>query len=320
MKSKNILKIIFVNLIVFLLLLLTLEWVMYLFPNKTDADYIKRYNEYAKQNNLPKLKLGYYPCVEFDYNKAKRVFRPVEIGRLKDIKRPVLFFGCSFTHGSMLDNNQTLSYKISKLTGRTTYNRGFPGAGPQLMLLQLQDPHFYKEVPDAQYIIYTFIWDHILRLYSYNNCISPTPEGNYEINPRYELKNGKLQKVKPAYLFFYRSFLIKKIQYYIKQEKALDRKQYFALFLAILKESQKLAKTHYKNVKFVILLYKDSGGAIFDESQIKAIEKEGFIVIDAEKLVGHELMSSKYRVADKEHPSEQAWNEIAPKLIKELNL
>lgn len=320
MKIKNVLKIILINLSIFILLFLLLEFLTYLQPNKTDADYIKRYNEYAKENHLPKLKLGYYPCVEFNYNRAKKTFRPVEIGKLKDIKRPVLFFGCSFTYGSMLENNQTLSYKISKLTGRTTYNRGFPGSGPQLMLLQLQDPQFYKEVPDTQYIIYTFIWDHILRLYAYNNCIAPTSEGNYEINLRYRLKNGKLEKVKPGYLLFYRSFLVKKIQYYIKQKKSMDKEEYFPLFLKILKESQSLAKKHYKNPKFVILLYKDSGGAIFNESQIKAIEKEGFIVIDAEKLVGHELMSQKYRMPDKEHPSEQAWNEIAPKLIKKLNL
>lgn len=320
MKIKNILKIILINLAVLLLFLLILEWIMYLFPNRTDADYIKRYNEYAQENHLKNLKLGYYPCVEFNYNRAKKTFRPVEIGKLKNIKRPVLFFGCSYTYGSMLDNNQTLPYKINKLTGRTTYNRGFQGSGPQLMLLQLKDSSFYKEVPDAQYIIYTFIWDHILRLYAYNNSIATNSEGTYEINPRYEFENGKLEKVKPAYLFFYRSFLVKKIQNYIKQKRSMDKDEYFPLFLAILKESQSLAKIHYKNPKFVILLYKDSGGAIFDDSQIKAIEKEGFIVIDAEKLVGHELMSSKYRVADKEHPSEQAWNEVAPKLIKELNL
>lgn len=320
MKIKENFKILLINVLVIAFLLVILEGLMYLFPNKTDADYIKRYNEYAAKMNIPKLKLGYYPCVEFNYNKAKEQFRPVVIGKLAKTKRPILFFGCSFTQGSMLNDNQTISYKISKLTGRTAYNRGFQGSGPQLMLLQLQDPNFYKEVPDAQYIVYTFIWDHMLRLYSYNNCISPTPEGNYEINLRYEIKNGKLEKVKPRFLFFYSSFLVKKIQYYIKAKKARDEEKAFNLFLSILKESKKIAEMHYKTTKFVVLLYKDSGKAIFNDSQIKALKKEGFIIIDAEKLVNHELISQKYRMPDKEHPSEQAWNEIAPKLAKELKL
>lgn len=320
MNSKNILKVVFINLFSFILLLLIVEWIIYLNPNKWQAAYIKDYNVYAQKHHLPKLKLGYYPCVEFRYEFAKKYFRPVVKGRLAKFKRPLLFFGCSYTYGSTINENQTLSYKVSKLTGRTAYNRGFPGAGPQMMLLQLQDSNFYKEIPDAQYVIYTYIGAHLQRLYIYNNCISPTFDKKYEANPRYQLKNGKLEKVKPRFLLFYSSFTVRKIQDYIQEQKERDQEKSFELFLAILKESQRLVKMHYKNAKFIILLYKDSGKQTLDKSKIEALEKAGFIVIDSEKLVGHELTSQKYRSEDKEHPSEAAWNEVAPKLVKELNL
>lgn len=320
MPRKNIVKTILINIIGFLILLLLVEWIMYLNPNKWQAAYIKNYNLYAEKNHLPKLKLGYYPCVEFRYEFAKKYFRPVVKGKLAKIKRPLLFFGCSYTYGSTLKEDQTLPYKTSKLTGRTAYNRGFPGAGPQLMLLQLQDPNFFKEIPDAQYVIYTYIGAHLQRLYVYNNCISPTFDKKYEANPRYEIKNGKLEKVKPKFLLFYSSFTVRKIQDYLQEKRSRDREKSFDLFLSILEESKKLIKTHYKNPKFVILLYKDSGKQTLEESKIKTLEKAGFIVIDAEKLVGHELTSSKYRAEDKEHPSEKAWNEVTPKLIKKLNL
>lgn len=320
MPNKNIIKTILINIVGFLMLLLLIEWIMYLNPNKWQAAYIKSYNIYAEKNHLPRLKLGYYPCVDFRYEFAKKYFRPVIKGKLAKTKRSLLFFGCSYTYGSTLNEDQTLPYKISKLTGRTAYNRGFPGAGPQMMLLQLQDPNFFKEIPDAQYVIYTYIGAHLQRLYVYNNCISPTFDKKYEANPRYEIIDGRLEKVKPKFLLFYSTFTVRKIQDYLQEKRSRDREKSFDLLLAILKESQKLIKTHYKNTKFIVLLYKDSGKQTLEESKIRTLEKAGFIVIDAEKLVGHELTSSKYRTEDKEHPSEQAWDEVAPKLIKELNL
>ena len=56
------------------------------------------------------------------------------------------------------------------------------------------------------------------------------------------------------------------------------------------------------------------------KGEIKNLEKIGIVYINAEELVGHKLRDFKYRVSDKEHPSELFWEEITPALVKKLDL
>ena len=42
---------------------------------------------------------------------------------------PILLFGCSFAYGEYLAQNQTFSYKLSKLLNSPVYNRAIPGFG-----------------------------------------------------------------------------------------------------------------------------------------------------------------------------------------------
>jgi len=310
---KKIFKILLINIVTVVILLCFFDLMFYIFQPKEITDFQKSYNAYAKANGKNLLKLRYIKMIPYNIKNVRELGRSTLYGDSK--KRPILLFGCSYTQGAGLNDEQTLSYKLYKLTNRTTYNKGIGGAGAQHMLNMLEQEDFYKEVPDAEYIFYTFIWDHILRLYGY--YLSPYDN---KLNLRYDFKNGKLQEIKPVFVPFYSLYSVKRIQDYIKLKNATNDSEAFKLYTAIMVKSKKLTDKHYPDSKFIIILYKDGGRGIFDRKQIKTLEKKGFIVIDAEKLLGHELISDKYRLGDKEHPSEAAWDEIAPKLVQALNL
>lgn len=313
MKIKNLITIILLNVCFLIIAAIFIEKYSHNEVQKTYATIIESQNKVNKRLGQPEIKLGYKLLHKFDYARFKREMRPPTYINSK--KRPLLFFGCSYMYGWGLNQDQLLPTKIAKLSNRTTYNRGIAAAGTQHMYYQLKNDDFYKEVPDAEYIFYTFIYDHLNRLYKYQLAFF-----GKEIGLRYEIKNEKLQEIQPIFTPFYSLYTVKRIQADIEQKKLANEDETFNLFLTLLKESMKQTKIHYPKSKFVILLYKDPWGKELNTDQINLIKKEGFIVIDAEKLVGHELLSKQYRLEDDDHPSEKAWNEVAPKLVKTLNL
>lgn len=313
MKNNKILKIVLINIVILLVAAVFVEIYSHNEYQKTYANIIEAQNKVNERLGAPKIKLDYKLIYDFDYDRFKRGMRPIVYAKTN--KRPLLFMGCSYTYGWGLNNNQLLSTKMSKLTHRVAYNRGIAAAGAQHIYYQLDRDDFYKEVPDAEYIIYTFIHDHIDRLYKYQFAFF-----GVEANLRYKVKNQKLEQVKPLFLPMYSLYTVRRIQSDIEQKEVANQEKSFDLFLTIMKDSLKLAKKHYKNVKFVILTYKDPSNTTLSEQEIDALKKAGFIVLDAEKLVGHELTSKEYKVEDGDHPSEKAWDEIVPKLSKTLSL
>lgn len=313
MDFKKITKILILNICFLIPLFLFAEIYSYKEISKVYAPFIRDQNKIHERLGSQKAKLDYTLLKEFNYSNFKRQMRPTVYAHSS--KRPIIFFGCSYMYGWGLETNQLLSTKVSNLSNRTVYNRSVAATGTQQMYHQLSREDFYKEIPDAEYIIYTYIDDHINRMYKYQ-----LPFLREEVYLRYELKNGHLQEVHPVLLPFYSLFTVRKIQSAIEDKNSKDKDKSFNLFLTLMKESIKQAKNHYKNVKFVILLYRDPWNKELTTKQINALKDAGFIVINAEKLVGHELRSEKFRLEDDDHPSEQAWNEIAPKLVKQLNL
>lgn len=311
---KKILTLLTINFILFLIFIVCAEAYSYHKIFEAQKGFIESSNTYFKKNGINyRLITGYSWPIKFNYNTYKSCMRPTVYG--KGNKKPLLFFGCSFTQGSGLKEKQTLTYKISKLTNRTIYNRGRGGTGPQFVYYQLNDKNFKQEVPDAEYIIYTFIWDHLYRLYSY----SYGPYGNDQ-NLRYKIVDNKLEEIKPTFVPFYTLFMVKKIQFNIRDRKFFKEEQNYELFNTLMQESIKIAQKKYPNSKFIILEYPDSRDRKFSQDEILKLKNMGYTVINIEKLLGHDLKQKKYRLGDDIHPSEYAWDEIAPKLVQKLKL
>lgn len=244
-------------------------------------------------------------------------FRPIEN---KDSKEaPIILFGCSNTWGLHLNENETFSYQLGKLTNHPIYNRAQCGWGVQHMFFQLNNEDFYKliSIPNKNsitpYIIYVFFDGHYSRMtspttLSYPNCYSIF----------YKKKNNKFIPKK-------RNFISDKIiiQHYINNHiqwssfNKLDfyQRQKTDLIIDYIIQSQKEAKKHWGNVNFVVFFYSN---IFYGDQTIKKLNDAGIITItDKDTKINSE--DKKYKSSD-EHATALYWEHVTPIIIDKLNL
>ncbi len=313
----KIFKIIIFNIFIFLLIFLTAELLSFGSYRLKNRDKLKRLDDAGITQTVRYTKAHRFNCEDKYYSDLFS-----DNVNTNSKKRPILLLGCSYVYGTGLDDTQTLAYKIHKLTRRSVYKRGFPAGGPQLALDMFDTGVMKKQVPDAEYIIYVYLNYHLARLYAYQLDYIEA-----EVNQRYKLKNGKLIKIKqPKHPFYYSSFLVKNIQHFIADRLSLKEYDNYQLLNAVLTELMNQAKKNYKDVKFVILLYpsadimSDGRKELMDSFEIKKLQEMGFIVLNAEQLTKEPIRNIEYRILDREHPNEKAWDTIAPALVKKLHL
>lgn len=231
-------------------------------------------------------------------------------------KKPIVIFGCSYAFGYNLENNETLSYKLSHQAKVPVYNRAYSGWGIQHMLYQVKNELFYKKVPEPQYAIYIYIPDHINRLY-YNSFLSYDTICE-KFNLRYKEENGTLKEIPHNNLIlnqFQRLYLINKINQHLIINSIKTKKDYdFALKHFV--EAKKEMGKHWENTKYVVLFYTSSQNENYLKNRLK---ENDFIVIDADEITNKNLCDNKYMRKDF-HPNEEAWNVVIPELIKKLGV
>jgi hypothetical protein len=139
---------------------------------------------YEKDYFVPHEFLGYAPQKGFKHYSARRHFKnkliydvtytidshglrigPITNNSNKNAKC-VLFFGCSFTFGEGLNDDETMPYLVGSMSNGkyNTYNFGFHGYGPHQMLAILEHG-LEKKITDCKpkYAIYQAIMDHVKR-------------------------------------------------------------------------------------------------------------------------------------------------------------
>ena len=236
-------------------------------------------------------------------------------------KKPMIIFGCSYAYGYQLEREQTLTYKLAENAKIPVYNRAFTGWGIQHMLYQSKIEKLYEILPEPEYVMYVFMNDHIRRLYLLSfsswNILAE------EFNLRYKEKDDKLIEIKNTNGFLNqikRLYFVNKIQHALTNKRMLDNKNREKRYDFAIKhfvEAKQEMQKHWGNTKFVVLFY----DKIVDEKYLQnELTKNGFIVLDANKLTNEDLATKKYLTQDKLHPNEKAWDLLTPKIIKELNL
>lgn len=317
-----------INFVLFLVILIAAEITAYF---SYRAKYLPLVISHSKSWNNPKEYVRknsprYMFPRKFKYENVRNTVlsRVYQSEKLTN-KRPIVTIGCSYTYGAFLEPPQTFAYKLNKLTGRTTYNRGFSASGPQLVYRQLTDKDFKNEVPDAEYVIYTFIWHHLYR--TIRDIVMPYGP---DIELSYVLNGDKLVEKTRPFFFLYSSFLAKTyLEYNNNNVYQNELNNGFPLFMKIMEESVLQTKKMYPNSKFVFIDFPQAnlcfanyqkGLCELTAEQIESIEKMGIIYISARDLIGNDLCDSKYRVSDGDHPSELAWDELVPKLVEKLKL
>lgn len=225
---------------------------------------------------------------------------------------PILLTGCSFAYGYGLNDNQTFQKKLSDLTQRPVYNRAYElWWGPQTLLYQARRDDFYKEVPNPKYVVFVLIQDHIARINS--SCII-----TFHRYPhlRYIEHNGTLHQEKTSLL--YNFFTFKK--YTIFRSQHIPKEKSFNLLKLFFKETKKEFDKHWKNYKFIILIYDENPNIknFFKEIDWQDLEKEGFTIVSTSDLVGRTMNLPQDVISDNYHPSEKAWDIITPAFVQKV--
>lgn len=314
---RKFFKILLINIFIFIFLIFLADGIIWLYENFK----LKPYGQtYIGKWPIPfhsgvkhfQMDLDYYPNPNEGWGR--------ETEGLNYKKKPVVFFGCSYVYGYLLDKDQTLTYKIAANAKRPVYSRAFQGWGIQHMLYQVRQQKFYDQVQEPEYAIFLMMFDHFRRLYSIN--LMSANMLNEERALRYKIKDDTLVEITDSNPFLNsakRLYLINKLhQAYVKhiilREDNYDEYSRFALKHFI--ESKQEMEKHWKNTKYIVLYYND----FYNEDEFtKALEDNGFQVISLPALTNVDLEDEKYKITDG-HPSEEAFEIISQALIKELKL
>ncbi len=315
-------KIIFVNLLVFLLLFCVVEVISYFSIRKDAKFYMDNHNKDAVKENRPLYTQRYAKVVPVDFETFKYM-REYDIG---DKNKPsILFFGCSFMYGYLNPENETLPYYVTQRTGRTTINRGVPGGCIMNMFHDLNSKKFYdsiKDLPQPDYIVYLWIHDHLNRISNpYVSTLTFTDNPHYEIKPDWVYENGELKEIYPPQwkMNVYALFSAKAFQYFYAQSLTDEKNEVKMLRYFI--TAKNVCKDKFPKAKFVILEYNDRSGFYLSDNIKERLKEEGITVLNADDLAGHELDDiKKWRASDEEHPNGKAFSDVADGFIKALNL
>ncbi len=311
-------KIILINLLLIIVALFTLEVIIWGVENTKIKLRHERivYSWPVKFHSGVKqffLNLNYFPDEDKQFGRF-----PVGVEYKKP---PIVLFGCSFAFGFELQKEQSFHYKLSNLTKRPVYNRACSGWGIQQMLYQVRMQDFYSKVPEPEYVMYMMIADHFRRLYVLNFLSGQLLFE--QRNLRYKLKDGNLVQItdKNKYLnilkrlyitselhnFYVNNFILSKYNY----------KNYFNFALEHFIESRNEMQKHWKNSKYVVILYQD-----FYKSDefIKMLQNNGFKVLFIPSMTDVNLRAKEYNISDGCHPNEKAWDLLTPLVINKLDL
>lgn len=336
MKNPQIIKftkIIILNIFFIFLVLFVADYFTYL---KFKNDYIKSHKDmlelYPQIKYMDKYKSGFSPnTLMFQNGKNNNLdyFRPIS-GEIYTDKNSILIFGCSFAYSHLLEDNQTISEKLSQFTKRTVYNFGMSACGIQHMykLLELgggSKKLFEKIKNPPDNIIYIYIPSHMQRLQS---NIFPDVLGNNGRNLQYKIENNKLKEKFSPIDIFSKTFLIS--AFYYQKDLSMDfydskiKDENSELAFKLFSESKRILQEKYPDIKFTILRYEvvDEYEEKMENPQMwKKLKDDGFIILKSSDLIGRKYKyNSEDTNQDGYHPSEYAWDLLVPPLVKELNL
>lgn len=298
------LKRIFINLLLIIMALTFVE--AYSFNRtKIDNEKFKTQADRLEANSTRQYKTQYRLLEPFNTTLFRNSF-------IKDNANNIVWFGCSFAEGAGLNDNQTPCYKISELTGKSCINKAKGATGAQFMYYQINDDKIMDDAKTADFIIYTFIWNHIQRLY------------NYQVNPlidmfnlRYKIIDGNLVDITPQFNPLYSSFFVKRILNKIVFEQAKQESYNFRLFNKIMKETYNISQKRYPNSKFIFIEFPELSKKELPDYEVKELESYGIKVIRVKDIIGNiDIYDPKYWLPDNIHPTEQAWDLILPTIVE----
>lgn len=320
---KKIFKILFLNIGILFFVFFIIELFLYLSVRKLLTDI--NTSSSSKWN----ISLSYYIKLEDaaeHFKKDLKYLLRKPVG-LSYNKKSIVLFGCSYTFGSGLEENQTFAKKLSDYTKRPVFNRGIPASGIQHMYFQLNSDSLYKDITvEPEYMMYLYSYDlHCLRLILYT-FMSYDTYFYLRYYPDKFAENGDLLECKPFLPVYFNGLYtvrwLERLNAYRIWENNNNAKFFEDFCFLIFHKSKEKALQHYPNIKFVIFCFdKIENEYVGHEGLLKRLQDDGFIVLKMDELTDSNLSEPKWQISAKDsHPNEAFWDYITPKIAKKLNL
>ena len=257
-----------------------------------------------------------YTTNRFGLRVAPHDIQPVQID--SNVRR-VLFFGCSFTFGEGVNDNETLPFVFENNShGKYwAYNFGIPGSGPHQMLALLEsgtlDHVLEGQRPVAA--IYQALSGHIQRVafkdYSRALHISWGPEYFLDSSNKLLLKKKSVTQSSSLLGILNKSFSFHDFLSILSLQKSeADRK----LFIEIVKRSKEIFESKYGG-KFYVIYW--DWGDWDDQVTIEALRRERIQVIPVSNILEkYKKNIEKYHL-EEGHPNKFAYQILAQYLLNE---
>ncbi|HPO13788.1 MAG TPA: SGNH/GDSL hydrolase family protein [Candidatus Hydrogenedentes bacterium] len=249
-------------------------------------------------------------------------YRITPVDNREDRTHFLAFFGCSFTFGQTVNDDETLEAQVARRApAYMPYNYALPGYGPQQMLLQLMQYDLRGTMPEKEGIgIYTFIDDHINRaIGSMRHVTSWTKRF-----PCFEEKNGALaylgsyERAHPYRLLVYRLISHDYILRHYGVNWPVSPSIYdINLTVAIIAESAKRFAEIFPGSPFYVVLYPWSSNT-YGGDVIRLLRERQISCLDYRTLF-KDTPPEKVRFIDT-HPTPEGYARVAQILVSDLNL
>lgn len=319
---KNIFKIIIVAIITLCIFILCdiIFFYLCLFEEIKISDTVKKWKK--EKIYIPVYSIKLSPPQSY-FSEHLQDLRPIM--KPHSTENSIIIFGCSYAYGYVFENEQTISYILSKYSKRPIYNYAYNGLGIQHAIYHLEDENFYNDIKTKpKYVIYVLMdsLGHLARLYytSFPNILSNQYYLTYE-------KQGKdLIERKPFLNLYYNFAIFRHIQNKLidKQINKLfienPKKENFELFILHFKTLNNLIKQKWSDEnskeypKLIILAFEDNKKELWEDE----LKKEGIDVIDIADTIGiHNLSDTTKGFFEPEtagHPNGKVWKLLIPYL------
>ncbi len=232
----------------------------------------------------------------------------------------VLFFGCSFTFGIGVNDDETLPYQVGRLSKGLyrIYNFGVGGYGPHQMLSAIEHrivEHLTVGPPLPTVAIYQAIPDHIQRAAGLVFWDKQGPryildhKGNVVFSGNFD--DGKIPGQITKQLN--KSHIYRKI---FERQRTINNND-IALFLGIVKNSKELLEKQY-HAEFHIIFWDDPHDE-FLEKTLEELRRSQFSVhLVSDILPNYKNDPSRYKIARDGHPNANAHKILAQYVIDHI--
>jgi hypothetical protein len=264
-----------------------------------------------------------YKYMRYDTDAYSRRITPVNDEKKR--RNSILFFGCSFVFGEGVKDDKTLPCCVGRLAPTyMPYNYGFCGYGTQEMLGRLQSPGIAEQVRHDNKVIaiYVFLDWHIdrtignLPIYlSWGKDLSYYfLDNNDRLVHRGTFKTGRPIRSWACDLLSRSRF----IRSYLATMRHITRRD-VRLVAMVIRESRDTFKKKFPQGDFYVLFYPDPYNLSNRQELIEYFDMYHIKYLDYGSLFKPTDRKHRLSVYDG-HPTPQAYQEVANKLVSDLGI